>query len=452
MIINTRDDVEEYKKYILAQISSYIELSGLGSSTKFVAITSVHFNASKLNPTAGKLIGIEQFIKNKHVYTLNTDDNLCVFYCVAYAKDPETFSKRNLKGVEKVFTMARREYELFYGTKYNNDYQGFNVATESRALAEKNRVNLSYYELNGVKYQEHSNYIVNPEYPSVNILLFSARNQEGKQVSHAMIIKDLLQLTGIQICHKCKNHSLSKRQKQHYYNSQKKFNEHVTKCTGKFVPQVSLKPLSLPYVPHIQKHRLYEYLVANKLTHLFKPIRNYITFDFETAYKPIGEDYGKSSTLNATLHPISVAYTVHINGKSTTKSFFKEQNQTEKDFIENWMDNMFNDAPKVRDANLVEDTPFELQTTEVSVIGFNSARFDLNLIVQYLDKITFMIGSASNYKQINVTRDPITLRFIDMSNFIAGGTLDQFTQNFGDAAVRTKGYFPYEAFTTENMY
>ncbi|KAI5544604.1 DNA/RNA polymerase superfamily [Trichomonas vaginalis G3] len=93
---------------------------------------------------------------------------------------------------------------------------------------------------------------------------------------------------------------------------------------------------------------------------------------------------------------------------------------------------------------------------KVNIIGFNSGKFDLNLILRDLNtakwKIKSMLGSSSQFKQIIVkkTNVPYELRFIDIRNYIAGGTLDQFTQDFGNNKSRVKSFFPYQFITWEN--
>ena len=50
----------------------------------------------------------------------------------------------------------------------------------------------------------------------------------------------------------------------------------------------------------------------------------------------------------------------------------------------------------------------------------------------------------------NINEKETGLRFIDIRNYIAGGTLDQFTRDFGKSDVRTKAFFPYQFVTVHN--
>jgi hypothetical protein len=96
------------------------------------------------------------------------------------------------------------------------------------------------------------------------------------------------------------------------------------------------------------------------------------------------------------------------------------------------------------------------QFTEVPIIGFNSAKFDMNLLVKYLSgknyKIISTLEKSSYYKclkaetQVMVGKKEIqvTLRFVDAMIYAPGCTLDQFTQDYTEKKVveRVKGFFP----------
>jgi len=96
------------------------------------------------------------------------------------------------------------------------------------------------------------------------------------------------------------------------------------------------------------------------------------------------------------------------------------------------------------------------ECTKVSGIGFNSAKFDTNHMFRHMvvngRKIDSLFGSSSNHKQIIVSHahSEVRLRFIDIRNYVAGGSLDEFTWNFGSSGERVKGFFPYEHVTLAN--
>ncbi|XP_069109836.1 LOW QUALITY PROTEIN: uncharacterized protein [Argopecten irradians] len=85
---------------------------------------------------------------------------------------------------------------------------------------------------------------------------------------------------------------------------------------------------------------------------------------------------------------------------------------------------------------------------QIPVIGFNSARYDLNLIKTRLvkqlnmaeDKNSFVVKKCNQYMCISSER----FRFIDISSFLAAGSsYDQFIKAYHPGEMR-KGYFCYE--------
>jgi hypothetical protein len=90
----------------------------------------------------------------------------------------------------------------------------------------------------------------------------------------------------------------------------KKFEDHVWKCDGKNEPQINLANYSSPYVPHLLKNKLYVFLYTNDHFEEYRFLDKYITCDFETVNKTVGENYGKRSFQDSTLRPLSVALTL----------------------------------------------------------------------------------------------------------------------------------------------
>ena len=83
------------------------------------------------------------------------------------------------------------------------------------------------------------------------------------------------------------------------------------------------------------------------------------------------------------------------------------------------------------------------------VFGFNSSRYDLNLIEEYLLEILLrdfhcspsVIKSCNKYIAMNF----MGLQFLDILKFLGGATsLDKFLKAYGTS--EQKGFFPYEWF------
>ncbi|KAA6312975.1 MAG: hypothetical protein EZS28_055833, partial [Streblomastix strix] len=143
------------------------------------------------------------------------------------------------------------------------------------------------------------------------------------------------------------------------------------KNDGKIVKKVFLEKFAKPFVPHILSNKTYKYLLANNLTHLFKPTRYYITYDIETLEKKVNEKFGDSSQVTATLIPYAIASTVKL--ASGIHSFYYDI-RTE-DFLDKWLQQLFEEAKQVKKDNKYIDETIP-QYFEVPVIGFNSAKFD----------------------------------------------------------------------------
>ena len=378
------------------------------------------------------------------------------FYDIPEGKDPKT--RRNY------LTDALRKYE------------GFNIATESEALARLTNHNFDFYYADPCFNGEIPSYnlveqvIVDKSFPTISIL--RVPTQEGK--FHAMEITDPEAITGIRICPYCKVQAFNIKS-----DHQSRYQRHLQECkeaNGKLEREVCLGRTQKPYAPHIQKQPLYAFLLANELERFFQPTRYYITYDFETLEDPRSDTVSAHTLIQANLIPFMVSSTVKKASGMETRNFCLATNES---FIESWIEYLFEQAHIVAEDNIHQydnamkhmndeqvvafSKILEHEYSTANIIGFNSSKFDLNLILSNLcsDKwrIRTIIGSSSQYKMISVypivdkevDESKIGLRFIDIRNYIAGGTLDQFTKDFGhNDGKRVKGFFPYQFITTEN--
>ena len=92
---------------------------------------------------------------------------------------------------------------------------------------------------------------------------------------------------------------------------------------------------------------------------------------------------------------------------------------------------------------------FENYYSTIPVFGFNSSRYDLNLIKEYLlhhlliekNVVPKVIRTGNKYIGMNF----LGLQFLDILNFLrVVTTLDSFLEAYG--ATEEKGFFPYEWF------
>ena len=100
---------------------------------------------------------------------------------------------------------------------------------------------------------------------------------------------------------------------------------------------------------------------------------------------------------------------------------------------------MFNSISRLRNK-------FETYCKQLPVIGFNSSRYDLNLIKQQIAKVlklsegkdNFVIKKTNSYMAISTER----LKFLDICQYLApGSSYSKFLKVYG--VEEAKSYFPY---------
>ena len=199
-----------------------------------------------------------------------------------------------------------------YITDALRDYEGFNTSTESEALAKFIGFNIDYYWVNPCinpgdepHYELVEQVIVNEEYEHIPLL----RIPIGNNKFHIMLITDAEAMTGIRICPFCKSYCYNPRL-NHNLERFEKHKEECEKNGGKIIREVKLDNVQKPYAPHIQKQKIYRFLLAHGLQDCFQPTRYYITFDFETLEDPVNEAISEHTTLDANLVPFMVSSTI----------------------------------------------------------------------------------------------------------------------------------------------
>ncbi|KAA6374819.1 MAG: hypothetical protein EZS28_029654 [Streblomastix strix] len=215
----------------------------------------------------------------------------------------------------------------------------------------------------------------------------------------------------------------------------------------------------------------YKYLLAHGREDEFKPTKYYITYDIETVERIVNEKFGDNSTQISILELLSIASTIKIKKKVINGSNNGSVDQIysiyfdirTSNFINVWIKQLFKEARKVIHSNKYEDETIP-QHYEVPVIGFNSSKFDVALILKNLQsdewQIIKYLGSVSNAKQIIVKHNisGIKLRSIDAMIYSTKMKLKQLIKDFTPKAsattekseIPTKLKFPYEFINYDN--
>jgi len=382
--------------------------------------------------------------------------------------------------------IAKERFVKFYGlegltrkelNKRLADYEGFDITNDLDRAAQIFERSFYIYSCTPVFTADDV-----PEFEMIKQVIFEGSDKQTHFLQfptegggfHVSEILEPENLTGIEICPFCGIETFDRNSDRKKYHNRNRFLKHKKECEkngGKLVSDVKLQNTQRPYAPHFDKQPVYEFLFAHGLEHKFRPTDSFITFDFETV-----ENEAKQLT------PLMVSYTTTVNSVMTDTFNFNIRDNGD-DFVTDWIAHMFKSADTIaqvkydnyfKDDNFAREvdklTPkqqhyimnkLRYEMCNVSVIGFNSAKFDLNLFIKSLNernwRITSILGTTTSHKQVLVKRNDrfgydlsATLRFVDIRQFIAGGTLDQFTQDFGDVETRVKGFFPYEHITVSN--
>ncbi|KAA6353327.1 MAG: hypothetical protein EZS28_051146, partial [Streblomastix strix] len=263
------------------------------------------------------------------------------------------------------------------------------------------------------KFEEH---IIDKDYLTVNVLLVPLSYVDE---IHAMYISDIDKVINGNLCpHNCQMIFNTKNQ-----NYKSGLARHLKYSQGpETAKQVILDHLPKLYYPHLSNIKLLQKLVATGQSDLLNPTLIYITFDFETVENIINED-----NVLAQLKPLSVASASKINDQISTL-YFDLRNGS--DFVEQWISQLFEVAFKVNEANqsnildvTIEEKHYEQHKPQISVIGFNSKKFDMNLLLKHFiknkTKVQYM-GSTTQAKQTIVSHQDydFDLILIDISSIV----------------------------------
>ena len=399
--ITNKTDLESYKHYIASNISEKMELHHLDSITRYVAIVTSLFKVIPLGKTGAKMYikGYGFLLKNNFV-SYDEDENICMFYALAKAKNP------SLK-LNPVISIAKKLFATFYNlstvkalkNKLAN-YQGM-LPIEEQKFCDTFNVNIRYYftEPDEQRYDVIGR--IDTQNPDENTFLLNLlRIPLSKNKFHVVLIKDVERLTNLYICPHCNEYVHDKIKDRKNIGRFEKHKEVCEKHGGKMFKEVSLKNLQFPYAPHIQKQLIFEFLLANNLQEYFQPTQYYITYDFESLEDPIEEEKVSSKTEIKAHHlPFMVSSVVKLPNQYITKNF---SHDSDKEFILSWINFLFEYSHIVCQANidlyknvlpkLSEDKLerfnqiLNREFDQCSVIGFNSGKFGIDLILNHLAK------------------------------------------------------------------
>ena len=194
----------------------------------------------------------------------------------------------------------------------------------------------------------------------------------------------------------------------------------------------------------------------------FIPYPHYIVFDFESILKVLNQCQTSDLTYIAKQIPVSVgicdslmkkpAFIVHEDPQELIRQFVMELERRQELIVKEVTElYLYPDDFEMLPEKVQKD--WKRWLNQVPVIGFNSGRYDLNLIKKYfvqeiskaeLKRIRYLWRKKEN-KYIFLTTEKF--KFLDIKNFLAAGmSYDQWCKSLG--CKLEKLVFPYEWLTS----
>jgi hypothetical protein len=334
--------MNQFLDYFEAYVRDTIQNKNfIDSLTRFISIFTVLFDIFRLKPFGAKIIGIEQFVKNKYINAYNEYNNLCFFAALAYHNNPNLYKQRTVMAT----SAAKKLFKQYYKREYFDNYIGTNDS-ELPHIAKFFKINIAMFGYDA----EKKRYYLNREIydktitDRLNILMVLVGNK-----AHIMNVVDVEGLTGCYVCDLC--HAFFKKDK----HGDKTIKEHMDLHSKGLIHKNQMKFDNRPraYIPHISGNKRYEYCLAHNIP--YSPIRYFMTYDFETVEETMNVQKGDKTIINAHLHPITIAYAVH--GEGITTECFDIRNPN---WITDWLDSMFSHAEEIVKLNHLDGVPDNL--------------------------------------------------------------------------------------------
>jgi hypothetical protein len=289
--------LDYFESYVMDTIQNK---NFIDSLTRFISIFTVLFDIFRLKPFGAKIIGIEQFVKNKYINAYNEYNNLCFFAALAYHNDPNLYKQRTIVATRS----AKKLFKQYYKREYFDDYMGTHEA-ELPHIAKFFKINIAMFSYDEEKkryYLSRREIYDKTITDRLNILMVVVGDK-----AHIMNVVDVEGLTGCYVCDLC--HAFFKKDKHGDKTIKKHMDLHSKGLIHKNQMKFDNRPRA--YIPHISGNKRYEYCLAHHIP--YSPIRYFMTYDFETVEETMNTHRSDKTIINAHLHPITIAYAVCAN-------------------------------------------------------------------------------------------------------------------------------------------
>ena len=470
-LISNRGDIEQLAEEL--QQLDIIELilkQRENSKYKPILLTNIIYTVYSTNFRLGSDILLPDFIKfNKAIIGLETNvkgkafkkKNLCVFRCLTAHFYPELYKKKLPGQIETVTSQYLLRWLQYKGEKYTGEhFPGVDIENMCNIESCFN-ININIFSLNEDSTCENVYKSPGQFETTMNLNLY------GNHVSYIKEMNLYCKQFQCKICGR-------------YFKRKDHWKRHLKNCDDKLkleFPGGFFKP------PKTVFQDLESFGI--RIPPQQSIFREFIVFDMEAMLIPTQESNSEKLTWTHRHHPISVGICSNfkeykepfciVNAKEEElitemvvymtkiadairkekeqlyESVFEEMNELE----EKWSRDEY--SPQVSKMMIKQirflKRKMELYCSQIPVLGFNSARYDLNLIkgkiIKALDlakqkQDVFVIKKNNSYSCIANH----SFKFLDISQFLSPGTsYAKFLKAF--EVKENKGIFPYEYLNDE---
>jgi hypothetical protein len=434
------------------------------SACKLKSITEYQVVIYKLNYMLGDSEAIMPDIikNNKHVINFKSTQNKCMFHCIAYNSDTNQNPNRLQSIVKNTFKQYCDYKNIAYSTQLYKTFKPIDIL-EFDILEDCFKVNIEVYTMDvdsGDMADRRS-----PQNPMGSI---QRKRQSDKSYDkklnilahegHAMYITSMDMFLSKYVCDKCGT----------VFTSSESKRDHIkNKCELTEIESFVKNPTIYRPSENTIKGLLSKYSIKG-IDHY---IDHFIVYDFEAILKPISIQHGDKTEFTSQHIPVSV---------SICNSLDKEVKCFVNDSPKQLLTDMFEYINKI--SNIIYeynvskfDTLTEIMNEKgmnkdvekldkilhkVPVIGFNSGRYDINLIKNDLFAVIGKIDHViKNPSYMCIATDEF--KMLDISNYLPPATsYDKYLKTFlGECKCPKKiqctcnlgkGVFCYEYITDFN--
>ena len=459
--ISNRQDLQQILDQLnQMDITTLLHKNRPDTKWRVVLITNIRYFITSTHFPLGEQCSLPEYItRQKSIVSLTSnfhrnkyDDNKCLFRCYCYHKHPKLFETPT--EFEK---QVNEYYQLFSQHGEEDLSQGVDL-NQVQEFEKLFNIDINIFTL----YEDGT---ALPVFKSM--CRFKDSMYLNLHDKHLSYIKDVKQYCKKYQCPSCKK----------LFDRQFNCKQHMKICNGatKYI---------FPGGFHQQNNSIFDDLeeIGIHVQQCDRFYNYFIVYDFESILKKIDSSQDSNTITTAEHIPISVSISSNVPNYTEPHCIIEEDKETLAKKMLEYMEEIqtiaqseiedklstvmeelesqlhswqvgkdeketFNKIMKDKIQSVI--SKFKLYRSQIPVLGFNSSKYDINLIKQHIAKVLelhdsdhqFVVKKNNAYSCIANE----SFKFLDVLNYLAGGSsYSKFLKAFG--VNESKGFFPYEYF------